>query len=160
MAETDIGPEDANATVAAPEPHAPELHAPELHAPERHGPEPHAAESHAAEAWPAERAEPVTQVERTDRAAEVPGRVRRRPPAGWLVIAVPAAVSFVVGGYEIGGPSLWRDEAYTKDAIERPVSQIFALLRHQDAVHGAYYLLMHVIAAEVPAAAAITCRRT
>jgi mannosyltransferase len=55
----------------------------------------------------------------------------------------------VVGGYEIGGPSLWRDEAYTKDAIGRPVSQIFALLGHQDAVHGAYYVLMHVIAAAV-----------
>jgi mannosyltransferase len=53
----------------------------------------------------------------------------------------------VVGGYEIGGPSLWRDEAYTKDAIGRSVSQIFTLLGHTDAVHGAYYLLMHVIAA-------------
>jgi mannosyltransferase len=70
---------------------------------------------------------------------------RRR--GGWPVIAVPAAVSFVVGGYQIGGPSLWRDEAYTKDAIARPFGQIFALLGHQDAVHGAYYLLMHVITA-------------
>jgi len=105
MSETDIGPEDANATVAAPEPRSPEP-------------------------WRA------------------PGRPRRsRPLPGWLVIAVPAAVAFVVGGYEIGGPSLWRDEAYTKDAIERPAGQIFALLGHQDAVHGAYYLLMHVIAA-------------
>ncbi len=60
---------------------------------------------------------------------------------------MPAATAFVVGGYEIGGPSLWRDEAYTKDAITRPVSQIFALLGHEDAVHGAYYVLMHVIAA-------------
>ena len=66
---------------------------------------------------------------------------------GWLVIGVPAVTSFVVGGYEIGGPSLWRDEAYTKDAIARPVSQIFTLLGHMDAVHGAYYLLMHVVAA-------------
>jgi mannosyltransferase len=65
---------------------------------------------------------------------------------GWLVIAVPAATSLVVGGYEIGGPSLWRDEAYTKDAIARPFGEIFPLLGHQDAVHGAYYLLMHVIA--------------
>ena len=62
-----------------------------------------------------------------------------------LVIVVPMAVSAVVGGYGIGGPSLWRDEAYTKDAIGRPAGQIFALLRHQDVVHGAYYLLMHVI---------------
>ena len=77
------------------------------------------------------------------------------PPApwrryrGWPVIAVPVATSALVGGYEIGGPSLWRDEAYAKDAIGRPVSQIFALLGHQDAVHGAYYLLMHVIAAAI-----------
>jgi mannosyltransferase len=102
MSDTDIGPEDASATVAAPE------------------------------SWRAERAPQ-----------------RARLSGGWLVIAVPAVVAFAVGGYEIGGPSLWRDEAYTKDAIGRPVSQIFALLRHQDAVHGAYYVLMHVIAAAV-----------
>jgi mannosyltransferase len=72
---------------------------------------------------------------------------RRQRWSDWLVIAIPAATTFVVGGYEIGGPSLWRDEAYTRDAINRPVSQIFALLGHQDAVHGAYYILMHVIAA-------------
>ena len=88
------------------------------------------------------------------RSAVLRGRAKRQKPSAgarrwsdWLVIAVPAATAFVVGGYEIGGPSLWRDEAYTKDAITRSVSQIFALLRHQDAVHGAYYILMHVIAA-------------
>jgi mannosyltransferase len=73
---------------------------------------------------------------------------------GWLVIAVPAVTSFVVGGYEIGGPSLWRDEAYTKDAIARPVGQIFTLLGHMDAVHGAYYLLMHVVVAAIGTSAA------
>ncbi len=67
---------------------------------------------------------------------------------------MPAAVSLAVGGYEIGGPSLWRDEAYTRDAISRPVSQIFTLLGHTDAVHGAYYLLMHVIAAAAGTSAA------
>ena len=71
----------------------------------------------------------------------------RRSRRGWLIVAVPAAVSLVLGGYQIGSPSLWRDEAYTKDAIARPFGQIFALLGHQDAVHGAYYLLMHVVAA-------------
>jgi mannosyltransferase len=60
----------------------------------------------------------------------------------------------VVGGYQIGAPSLWRDEAYTKDAIARPFTQIFALLGHQDAVHGAYYLLMHVVAAVLGTSAA------
>jgi mannosyltransferase len=80
-------------------------------------------------------------------AYRAPGAGIRRRRGGWLVIAVPAATSLVVGGYQIGGPSLWRDEAYTKDAIARPFTQIFTLLGHQDAVHGAYYLLMHVVAA-------------
>jgi mannosyltransferase len=75
------------------------------------------------------------------------GALRRQ--GGWLVIAVPAVTSLAVGGYGIGGPSLWRDEAYTKDAITRPAGQIFALLGHQDAVHGAYYLVMHVITAVI-----------
>ena len=76
---------------------------------------------------------------------------RRR---GWLIVAIPAAVTLVLGGYQIGGPSLWRDEAYTKDAIARPFGQIFVLLGHQDAVHGAYYLLMHVVAAVLGTSAA------
>jgi mannosyltransferase len=67
----------------------------------------------------------------------------------WLVIAIPAATAFVVGGYELGGPSLWRDEAYTKDAITRSVSQIWAMLGNVDAVHGAYYLVMHFVAGAV-----------
>ena len=85
--------------------------------------------------------------------ARPPGPAARltasRDRAGWLVIAVPAVTAFVVGGYELGGPSLWRDEAYTKDAIGRSVSQLFAMLGNMDAVHGAYYLLMHVIAAVI-----------
>jgi mannosyltransferase len=76
-----------------------------------------------------------------------PGSLRRR--GGWLIIAVPAATALAVGGYGIGGPSLWRDEAYTKDAIARPVGQLFAMFGHQDAVHGAYYLVMHVATAVI-----------
>ena len=40
---------------------------------------------------------------------------------------------------------MWRDEAYTIDASTRSVSEIFALLRNVDAVHGLYYLLMHFV---------------
>ena len=126
MSETDIGSEDASATVAASEPHAP---GPRL-----------------VERGEAERARETKGAGRSEGVEESHGQGRSWP-VGWLVIAVPAATAFVVGGYELGGPSLWRDEAYTKDAITRPVSQIFALLGHQDAVHGAYYILMHVIAA-------------
>ena len=83
-----------------------------------------------------------------------PGAGIWRRRRGWLIVAVPAAVSFVLGGYQIGGASLWRDEAYTKDAIARPFGQIFVLLGHEDAVHGAYYLLMHVVAAVLGTSAA------
>ncbi len=131
MSDTDTGPEEAAATVAAPEPRA---SAPLL------------AQRGLAQRELAERV--------TAEGAEPPGVRRRSWQAGWLVIAVPAVTAFAVGGYEIGSPSLWRDEAYTKDAIGRPVSQIFALLGHQDAVHGAYYLLMHVIAAVAGTSAA------
>src|SRR5712691_4801580 len=131
MSDTDTGPEEAAATVAAPEPRA---SAPLL------------AQRGLAQRELAERV--------TAEGAEPPGVRRRSWQAGWLVIAVPAVTAFAVGGYEIGSPSLWRDEAYTKDAIGRSVSQMFALLGHQDAVHGAYYLLMHVIAAAAGTSAA------
>ncbi len=70
-------------------------------------------------------------------------RWHRRPD--WLVIAVPAAAELAVAGYRLGGPSLWRDEAYTISAASRPERQILVLLGHTDAVHGPYYLLMHVV---------------
>jgi mannosyltransferase len=95
-------------------------------------------------AAPAARIDGSHPIESDDGPAKGRGRL-----TGWLVIAVPAVTSFVVGGYEIGGPSLWRDEAYTKDAIARPVGQIFTLLGHMDAVHGAYYVLMHVVVAAI-----------
>lgn len=63
----------------------------------------------------------------------------------WLVIAVPALTALVVGGYHLGGASLWRDEAYTQTSISRSVSQIITLTGHMDAVHAAYYLSMHFI---------------
>jgi mannosyltransferase len=66
---------------------------------------------------------------------------------GWLVVVIPALAALAVGGYRIGGPSLWRDEAYTLGTARRSFGQIFALLLHVDAVHGPYYLGMHVVVA-------------
>jgi len=60
---------------------------------------------------------------------------------------VPVLAELAVGGHQISGPSLWRDEAATISGSQRPLSAIMALTLHQDAVHGAYYLLMHVVIA-------------
>jgi mannosyltransferase len=72
---------------------------------------------------------------------------------GWVVVAVPAVAELVIGGYRLSGPALWRDEAYTIDASSRSSGEIFALLRHVDAVHGLYYLLMHLVIAVLGASA-------
>ena len=100
---------------------------------------------------------------RTDRRA-APGasrtaRAGRRAwlrPGNWLVVVIPALAELVVGGYRLGGASLWRDEAYTIDAARRTTGQILALIGHVDAVHGPYYLCMHVVVGILgPSAAAV-----
>jgi mannosyltransferase len=61
----------------------------------------------------------------------------------WLLVAGPALVALVSYGYRLGGPPLWRDEATTKDMAGRSMQEILATVQHFDAVHGAYYLLLH-----------------
>ena len=76
----------------------------------------------------------------------VPGAASGRPRGslpGWLVFVIPAVAAFIINVVGLGGPSLWRDEAYTKDAISRSITHIFDLLGHNDAVHGAYYVIIH-----------------
>jgi mannosyltransferase len=62
----------------------------------------------------------------------------------WLTLVVPAAAALLLGSYQLGKLSLWRDEAYSREAADRSFGQIFALLHHTDAVNGTYYLFMHV----------------
>jgi mannosyltransferase len=91
------------------------------------------------------RAEPASQRTSDSAApADVASRTGRSLP-GWLVVGIPVLAALVVGGYRLGGPSLWRDEAYTLDASQRSLGQISNLLLHVDAVHGPYYLGMHVV---------------
>jgi len=87
----------------------------------------------------------------TSRAASAAQEGHPQPGRGadrlrrWLVFAIPALAELVVGGYQLAGPSLWRDEGYTLNSSQRSISEIFALINGQDAVHGLYYLLMHVV---------------
>jgi mannosyltransferase len=64
----------------------------------------------------------------------------------WLTVLVPVIAELLVGGYQLGRASLWRDEGYTREVSQRSAGDIIALLRHQDAVHGLYYLIMHLMA--------------
>jgi mannosyltransferase len=61
----------------------------------------------------------------------------------WVLLAGPALVALVSYGYRLGGPPLWRDEATTKAMASRSVRDILATTSHFDAVHGAYYLIVH-----------------
>ncbi|MBO0775654.1 MAG: glycosyltransferase family 39 protein [Actinobacteria bacterium] len=59
----------------------------------------------------------------------------------WLAL-IPAVVTLGVMLAGIGRPSFWQDEASTLADTQRTLPQMFALLGHIDAVHGAYYVLM------------------
>nr|WP_280891495.1 glycosyltransferase family 39 protein [Streptomyces sp. LBL] len=54
---------------------------------------------------------------------------------------------FVVGLWGIDRGGMWRDEAVTFQVARRSVPEIWRLLHEVDAVHGLYYLLMHVVLA-------------
>jgi mannosyltransferase len=56
---------------------------------------------------------------------------------------IPSAAMGVAGLGRIGAPQMWQDELVTVSVANRSLSQIFDLLGRVDAVHGAYYLLMH-----------------
>ena len=61
-----------------------------------------------------------------------------------LIPAVPGILGLITGVYHLGVPPLWRDEAATKAIASRSVGQILATMPHDDVVHGAYYLVVHV----------------
>jgi mannosyltransferase len=61
-----------------------------------------------------------------------------------LIPLIPGAVGLITGVYHLGVPPLWRDEAATKAIASRSVGQILATMPHDDVVHGAYYLVVHV----------------
>jgi mannosyltransferase len=63
---------------------------------------------------------------------------RLLPPVlvGLFGMLLPAAYSWM--------PSLWFDEAATVSSTSRSIPQLFAMLGSIDAVHGAYYVAMHL----------------
>ena len=71
--------------------------------------------------------------------ADVAGR-RQRGRRWTLALPPLATLTVVLAG--IGSASFWRDEAATLTATRRSLPELLRMLRHVDAVHGTYYLMM------------------
>jgi len=55
----------------------------------------------------------------------------------------PALLTAILGWYQVGRPELWRDELASWSFSTRPLPDLFTTVRHADANHLAYYLLLH-----------------
>lgn len=72
-----------------------------------------------------------------------PVRAGSRRCVVWLL---PALWTLALGLWGLSRQnSVWRDEAATWQVAGRSVGEIWHMLGTVDAVHGAYYLLMHVL---------------
>jgi mannosyltransferase len=58
---------------------------------------------------------------------------------------VASGVMLLAGLWQVGRLSYTQDEAATLSAVRRPFGSMLAVLGHIDAVHGAYYLLLHLL---------------
>ena len=79
-----------------------------------------------------------------DAAPPAPPEAARRPAAwrpDWTLLAGPA-LTLAVTAWGIGTRSYWGDEADTVSAVARSLPELGRLLRHVDAVHGLYYLMI------------------
>jgi mannosyltransferase len=63
----------------------------------------------------------------------------------WMRILPPLAMLGVLL-WGLRQPSYWRDEAATLAAVQRPFGALLRMLGHVDAVHGAYYMIIWVVA--------------
>ncbi|MGI5455309.1 glycosyltransferase family 39 protein [Streptomyces sp. CA-249302] len=70
---------------------------------------------------------------------------RRWVRADTVAVAVPTVVMFALGLWGLDRGGMWGDESVTYLVGRRTVPQIWQLLHTVDAVHGLYYLFMHVV---------------
>jgi mannosyltransferase len=67
----------------------------------------------------------------------------RRLLTGAWAPAVPAVLTMLVVGFQLGRAPLWRDELATWSAASRPLPDLWRMLAGIDAVTGPYYAFMH-----------------
>lgn len=81
---------------------------------------------------------------RTGRPTPLSGFAQSR--AGRVVTSIwfaPLVLTVAICAYRINSIAMWWDELASVDIASRSLSQILSTLRHVDAVHGVYYLLLH-----------------
>ena len=69
-------------------------------------------------------------------------RIRSHPALAPALVGLLGLTISLIG---IGTPSLWYDEAATVTAVTRDWPELWRMLGNVDAVHGAYYVLMHAL---------------
>lgn len=79
-------------------------------------------------------------------------------PVTLLVAVIPGVLGLITGGYRVNVPPVWGDEGVTKAMAARPVSKLLATMPHDDVVHGAYYLVVHVVEAVAGSSSAAVLR--
>ncbi|MFD3701274.1 glycosyltransferase family 39 protein [Streptomyces sp. NPDC058646] len=79
----------------------------------------------------------------TRSAARRARRALRRHPISGLIWLLPVLATLATGLFRISTPVLWHDELATLTVVRRPTGALLDMLQNVDAVHGAYYLLMH-----------------
>jgi mannosyltransferase len=76
--------------------------------------------------------------------------LQQRPPVAetrrvpWLTASVLGLIAFTVSVAGSWIPSLWGDEAASIMSAQRPWASLFTMLGHVDAVHGTYYVFLHL----------------
>jgi len=58
---------------------------------------------------------------------------------------ITSGVTLLAGMWQVARLSYTQDESATLSAVHRPFGSMLAVLGHIDAVHGSYYLLMHLV---------------
>jgi len=69
-------------------------------------------------------------------------RIQSHPALAPVLVGLLGLTISLIG---IGIPSLWYDEAATVTAVMRDWPELWRMLGNVDAVHGAYYVVMHVL---------------
>lgn len=76
--------------------------------------------------------------------------LQQRPPVTptrrvpWLTASILGLIAFAISVTGSWIPSLWGDEAASIMSAQRPWASLFTMLGHVDAVHGTYYVFLHL----------------